>query len=1085
MIKIGSNDISKVYIGDGEIAKGFVGDDLVYQNEIDYSKEYFTVEAISAGTISWNASNVEYSLNGGAWTAWTGSALLQQGDKMKLRGLNDRYSTGNYNRNPITGSDYFKIYGNMMSLIYGANFVGEESFTNTYVFCNLFYNSGKLYSIDNLVLPATGLTNYCYQRMFYGCGNLQGVDSLILPATALTNGCYQEMFYGCTSITTAPTLPATTLASSCYQSMFYNCTTLTSAPSLPATNLQTTCYYEMFRGCTSLTTAPVLPATNLKNGCYQKMFYNCTSLTEAPALPGTAMQSNCYNEMFAYCTSLVTAPALNSTNLQTSCYQGMFHNCTNLVNAPALPATGLRDNCYDHMFQYCSNLETAPELPATAIPKGAYYYMFANCPKLNYIKSMATDITTNSATTTSWVDGVAATGMFIQSNDMDDWTIGKDGIPVGWQVQGGYNVKYFSIEAEEATTLSWNVSDVEYSTDDGTTWAAWTGSTALAQNDVALFRSTGNTTYSGKTISSTGDIVAYGNIMSLFYGDNFYGQTTFPTSNGYEFRGLFKNCTNLLNAQRLKFPATTLDTYCYANMFEGCTSLTTVPKLLATTLANYCYYGMFMNCTGLISGPALPATTLADSCYSAMFMDCTALTSAPELPATTMQQNCYSYMFNGCTSLSSAPTLNSTTLAYGCYSYMFQNAGLTSAPELPATTLADYCYCRMFENCTGLTSAPKIFATTTANYSNFSMFKGCTALVKSPVLKAATLANNCYGQMFSGCSSMSEITCVATDISATDCTLNWVDGVSGSGVFRKDVNMSSWTTGNNGIPVGWTVEDWIDYESMYLTVEMLDADTIHWAISNLQYSLNDGAWTTFNNTTGLAVSQGDKIRFKTTTKNNKDKPISTTSAKFNLYGNIMSIGYGDDFYGQTVAEVGQFQGLFNYSNVVDARNLKLPATVLKKSSWNGSYVNMFGDCPELVYGPSELPKFIIQGSGYYCMAGMFQGCTKLISVFEKFETDDSISQYSCERMFSGCTSLTIAPKIILLTQQTQNGSIHSLFRGCSSLDHIEYLGPEPYSITVNNWVDGVAANGTFVKSVGVNWRTGVSGIPDNWAVQDV
>lgn len=33
--------------------------------------------------------------------------------------------------------------------------------------------------------------------------------------------------------------------------------------------------------------------------------------------------------------------------------------------------------------------------------------------------------------------------------------------------------------------------------------------------------------------------------------------------------------------------------WCYANMFNGCTSLTQAPELPATTLASYCYVSMF------------------------------------------------------------------------------------------------------------------------------------------------------------------------------------------------------------------------------------------------------------------------------------------------------------------------------------------------------------------------------------------------------------------------------------------------------------------------------------------------------------
>ena len=61
--------------------------------------------------------------------------------------------------------------------------------------------------------------------------------------------------------------------------------------------------------------------------------------------------------------------------------------------------------------------------------------------------------------------------------------------------------------------------------------------------------------------------------------------------------------------------------------------------------------------------------------------------------------------------------------------------------------------------------------------------------------------------MFNGCKKLNSITCIATDISATNCTYNWVSGVASSGTFTKTGSMTSWTSGANGIPSGWTVED--------------------------------------------------------------------------------------------------------------------------------------------------------------------------------------------------------------------------------------------------------------------------------------
>ena len=61
--------------------------------------------------------------------------------------------------------------------------------------------------------------------------------------------------------------------------------------------------------------------------------------------------------------------------------------------------------------------------------------------------------------------------------------------------------------------------------------------------------------------------------------------------------------------------------------------------------------------------------------------------------------------------------------------------------------------------------------------------------------------------MFAWCNLLNYIKCLATDISASNCTTGWVDGVAASGTFIKDTNMTSWTTGANGIPSGWTVQN--------------------------------------------------------------------------------------------------------------------------------------------------------------------------------------------------------------------------------------------------------------------------------------
>ena len=302
--------------------------------------------------------------------------------------------------------------------------------------------------------------------------------------------------------------------------------------------------------------------------------------------------------------------------------------------------------------------------------------------------------------------------------------------------------------------------------------------------------------------------------MSLYYGDNFIGQTDL-TGKDYAFKSLFSWCTNLISAENLILPATTLSNSCYYSMFADCKLLTNTPILPATTLADQCYLNMFSSCESLTTAPELPATTLANSCYQDMFMACYSLTQAPELPAKTLTPSCYEKMFGWCTSLTKAPDLPAKTLTDRCYLNMFNScSSLTTAPELPATTLAPQCYSIMFESCSSLTTAPELPVTTLANECYSYMFKHCTSLIKSPELPATTLTDSCYKEMFFGCQNLRYVKCLATDISATYCLTDWLDGTMLLGTFITADNPPAWPSDTSGIPSGWTSYTESQYEEV-------------------------------------------------------------------------------------------------------------------------------------------------------------------------------------------------------------------------------------------------------------------------------
>lgn len=405
---------------------------------------YLTINAIDDIGLVFHRSqsastmqNLEYSTDKGVtWGTLPTSVDTAQsttflaGTKVWLRGngaLEENWLR-KYSFYGTTGR--FNVYGNVMSLIYGDDFIGRTDATVDWGFNKLFQQTDVV-SARQLVLPSLSVGEYAYEEMFWDCSYLTAAPEL--PATTLGPSCYVGMFRGCSSLTTAPALPATALTERCYFQMFGGCS-FTTPPELPATTLAKLCYSEMFAGCTSLVSAPELPATTLVESCYSNMFHGCTSLAAAPVLPATTMAKDCYNGMFNGCTSLTTAPSLPSTELAMECYAYMFYGCTSLTTAPALPATALTSYCYTQMFLNCTSLAAAPELPAETLRDYSYAEMFSGCTSLNYIKCLARDISRTNCTR-NWVKGVASTGTFVKDPNAYYWTTGVNGIPDNWTIE--------------------------------------------------------------------------------------------------------------------------------------------------------------------------------------------------------------------------------------------------------------------------------------------------------------------------------------------------------------------------------------------------------------------------------------------------------------------------------------------------------------------------------------------------------------------------------------------------------------------------------------------------------------------------
>jgi len=202
-----------------------------------------------------------------------------------------------------------------------------------------------------------------------------------------------------------------------------------------------------------------------------------------------------------------------------------------------------------------------------------------------------------------------------------------------------YSTKYLTFVSLADNNTFKCSNAIDYSLDEGNTW------TSLAANTDSPSIDSGNTIMwkgidkMSSTFSSTGMFNAEGNAMSILFGDNFIGQTDLTGKRNGIMR-MFNGCTNIISAENLVLPATTLVDKCYQQMFSNCTSLTTAPQLPATTLVDKCYYEMFRGCTNLTTAPELPATTLASYCYYALFYGCNNLTSITCLATDISANNC-------------------------------------------------------------------------------------------------------------------------------------------------------------------------------------------------------------------------------------------------------------------------------------------------------------------------------------------------------------------------------------------------------------------------------------------------------------
>ena len=278
-------------------------------------------------------------------------------------------------------------------------------------------------------------------------------------------------------------------------------------------------------------------------------------------------------------------------------------------------------------------------------------------------------------------------------------------------------------------------------------------------------------------------------------------------------------------------------------------------------------------------------------------------------------------------------------------------------------------------------------------------------------------------------------------------TVNIEVNVAQTGYTQEDLDrayQSGYTKGWNDAKEGSGSTS--GYSNQYLTFEIISGGSFYFKASNSATTLrtiyykinNEDNWNELEAQIGykhreISIHSGDIIILKGENSGYWDNVTMgnnfyfSSSVKLNIYGNIMSLIYGDNFIGQTILPSNRtFEHLFSYGindrthNIISAENLILPATTLTE----------------------------------YCYAYMFYGCA----------------------------SLTTAPTI----PDTSLGlrSMQDIFYFCESLNKIKCLAtaPDNSNYTYFQWLGNVSSTGVFIKKAGVTWSRSDSGIPSGWTI---
>ncbi len=784
----------------GDKVSATVSENCIYNPDHDYALDYLTFRVTTGGTIAWNtfggaqSKTIRYSLNGGAWTpiaAGNSSTItVAEGDVVRFYGTNTSYATSNIDYVGFGGGTAsFDIEGNIMSLVYGENFIGNTALTGSYNFCSIFKLTNAV-SAENLVLPAATLTPHCYRAMFANSPSL--VVAPELPALTLADDCYRYMFQQC-SITTAPDLLAPALVFECYNGMFSECTYLNyikcTAKSISATDCTT-----------SWTTSVAASGTFVKDADTDWVLgqngipTRWVVVEEGVAKPsvscdGLNITLTCRTQGASIYYKLDNAQnySLYSASIPITA-DTTVHAYSELsgVTSGTVTEACIYDDGIEEPVIYCDG-----EYVTMSCDTGGAFIYYRLDQQGNFVQYESAIVITADTFVEAYSEIDGRQSELVSQNCIYDASLKAPVISCDGQ--------FVTIECHSVGA------DIYYKLDQASAYTQYTTPIEITADTVVYAYS--------ELSAETSEVVSQ---VCVYNPTHDYSQDYLT------FKALTNGTIvwNSIGSGQSKTIQYSVNDGAWSSITANSATTITVSTGDAVRFrgTNNTYAKDKSNYSGFEGGTAMVNVegNIMSLVYGSNFVGNTALTGT----------------YNFCS--------------------LFKKLKVVSAKNLvlPTMTLTNYCYRALFSWCTDLIEAPALPATTLAQGCYWYMFEQC-AISESPVLPATDLVRECYGYMFIDCASLNYIKCLATTgFSNYQCTINWVQRVASAGTFVKDAN-TSWSTGTSGVPTNWvvindgeeTLEDPVvfnDGEEVTITCGTAGADIYYNATQSRAYTLYTG-----------------------------------------------------------------------------------------------------------------------------------------------------------------------------------------------------------------------------------------------------